>query len=154
MSSLHAINTNTLGISEYSGPTFLALAEFNGKLYGITATQLLEVGSGTDEVLECEIQTGFEDFGIDNKKYIRNIVPTHESSDGFTLTLTAVVEGEEVSDSYVFGAAEGGAPRRDPERTQDHIREQHWQLQITNTDGGSIDLISLWAGVQDVKRTF
>ena len=62
--TIHAINTQTLGISEYTGLDFIALVEHEGRTYGLTATGLYELVGADDDGTDIDASIDGQDILI------------------------------------------------------------------------------------------
>lgn len=151
--TIHAINAEALGISEYHDLTLRGLVEHDGRLYGITPTQLVELtgadDSGTD--IDASIKLGKVDLNDPQLKRGTAIYVGGAASGGLTVNVTAEESGTETERSYSMPAWAGSLHERRKKLARG-VASRFYQVELANVDGGTFSIEKLGIWLQQMSR--
>lgn len=149
--SIHTVNTNSLGITEYTGLSLVSMVEHNGQLYAITSTELLEFTGEDDGGVDIDVvlKTGKLDFNSQAIKQMDSVYINGTSSADITLTTTTVEAGVETNRDYTIPSWSGGKDER-RKRLGRGARSRWWQVKLTTV--GSLILRDLKALIAPTSR--
>ena len=156
--TIHAINANTFGISEYKGLSPVKILSHGGRSYVLTSTQLLELTGSTDDGTDIDayIQTGKIDFGSPKEKRVSRAYVRDQYANALELTtLIDAVDAEDdaVEDSYTYSIPGKVGARQNPqtERLRRDLKGTGWAFKIANVDGGGLVLKGFSVDVEGIE---
>lgn len=137
--SLYAINAVTLGISQYTGLSFIAVVEHDGRYYGLTETEMFEITGTTDDDvdIDCHIKTGIPDFNSPHLKYCPRAYLGYEADEGARVTTFSTDGGEDRTREYNVDATVGNVVRDGRVKLGRNTKARYWGFKIANYSGGS-----------------
>lgn len=156
--TIHAINAQTTGISEYVGLSPVQIMEHGGRHYIIVAAQLLELTGSDDDGtnIDAHILSGKMDFGTDEEKRLaRAYIKT---AYGNALTLSTIVDEVDAEEavaeatySYSIPAQSGAKQHSYSERLRRDVKAVSWSFKVANVSGGGLDLKRLSVDVEGIE---
>lgn len=151
--SIHTINTNSLGITEYTGLSLISVVEHGGQMYAITTTELLEFTGTDDDGTDIDIifKTGLLNFNDESLKQMDSVYLSGTSSENLTLTTTTIEDGIATNRAYTVDSWTGLKYER-RKLLGRGVKSKWWQVKIANTNGGSFILRNLKALVAPASR--
>jgi hypothetical protein len=137
-----AINTDSLGVTQYSNFPFDDLETHNGSTYGLTETGLYELVGDTDDgvPIDALIRTGMLTFGSTNLKRVARAFLYITQNDKIYLKVTAEQRGRRDCTTYEISPLEQYDAQLRRVKLGREVRGTSWSFEIGNVDGGSIDL--------------
>ena len=151
---IYAINTDTLGISEYDFRD-VRLGTIGDKTVALAETGLYEQCGDTDAgfCIESYITTGALHFG--NDLFMKSLSRVHlvaKNAGQLQITLTAYnTQGQETLGPYQTNALQTSGLRGMLVRIPRGTPGTHWKLKVGNVDGGEFDLRGLAVDVQQTR---
>lgn len=136
------LNTDSLGVTQYTNFPFDGLTSHGGRSFGLTATGLYELTGDDDDgaPIEALLRTGLTDFGTSYRKALPRAYLYLAQDGGVYLRVTTEWAGKRRQVWYtVTGRPSADAALRRVKLSRG-LRGTSWQFEIANIDGGALDL--------------
>jgi hypothetical protein len=141
--SIYVVNTNTGGISEYTGISYSVLIESNGTTYGVNSDGLYKFtgdsDSGSD--IDAHITTGYINLNSNQLKRFNqgSIIISYESDETGKLTLYNSTDGVDDTDYYDVSIT-ATYPEAFRPVVWDGMKARYWKFKLENTSGADFRL--------------
>ena len=137
--SFHVINAKNLAPSEYTGLSLLGLDVHDGRLYGISASGLIEFAGTDDEGVDVDAytQTGKMDFGGGELKRFPRLYLGGSADGGLSVDVATEEVGTETTRTYPVTLWSGSLRERRVKLARGPM-SRHVQVKVANVDGGSM----------------
>ena len=136
------MNTDTLGMTQYTQFPMNSLVSYNNRTYGIAETGLYLL-DGSDDAgtpIDAHVRLGFMDFGTPHLKRMPRAYLHVKSDNALYLKVISERDGSRKEIWYSLGARDfdGLVTRRI--KLGRGIEARHYALEVSNVDGGTLDL--------------
>jgi hypothetical protein len=137
-----AINTDSLGVTQYTNFPFDGLETHKGSTYGLTETGLYELVGDTDEgaPIEAMVRTGMLTFGSTHLKRVTRAFLYITQDDSIYLRVVSEQRGVRDCTTYEISPLEQYDAQLRRVKLGREVRGTAWSFEIGNVDGGSLDL--------------
>ena len=140
---IYTLNTNTLGISQYTGPDWIGVAEIDGKTLLLRADGLDEQTGTTDngEDIDAYIQTGELHFDEEERrKFCTEARVNGQFNEDLALTVYSNEHGVTQSNSYTLLATTSTENMGRYTKLGKGVRAMGWSFKLANTNGGTFKI--------------
>jgi hypothetical protein len=150
------VNTETGAPALFDNFDFTSIVEHQGNLIATSAEGLFVIQNDANDVdygnrkINCKLQTGFEDFGTDQRKRIRDLYMGYTG--GLHELTVETYNGPSEVYSYEMREREADAPRNNRIRTGRGLNSRFWRFTIRNCGGGKSQIFDMKANVDVSKR--
>ena len=147
----YAVNLATSAVTHYTNFPFDNILRFGNKFYGVKSDGLFEITGDVDLAAQiaAHVKTFQTDFGSKNFKRVPYIYASCRASNGVTIGLTPD-EGTTYSYASKWGTvAQNTNHRVTPGKG---IRGVYYSIDVSNVDGGSLELDTLSVTVAPTQR--
>ena len=129
MSQCHVLNTQTLGVTEYS-LAWLDVVSHDGVLYGLTADGLVKLDAAAAVDFASYVTTGDLDVAPGMSVSFGNARLTLAADKAMTLTTTPQRDGEERAVEYLIPARSGDQARVRFVKLGKGLRGNSWRFKL------------------------
>ena len=144
----YALNTVTLGLSEYTDFNFNSFARISDAYYGAKDDGIykLEGDDYDGNPIWSRVKTGLLDFGDTQVKALHEVVLGYTSDDQLVLKVIGTRDGDKIERWYRLNPQTANATRSGRIKTAKGVRSTHFQLELVNRLGAdfSLDLVKVW----------
>ena len=146
------LNTQSGGLTNYNNFGFSSLAFHGGKLYATSPDGFFELGGDNDDgrQIASTIQTGFLDFGVEEKKRISDVFVGYTGGDlEFDVE---TYDGPQEVYTYEMEYREADAPRNSRVKPGKGLNSRFWRFTIRNTGGADFQIHDIAVEVAKSNR--
>lgn len=146
-----AINTRTLGLTEYRGLSINSFARFNGVYLAATPTGIVALTGDTDgtAIIEASAKLARMNVSSEQLKRVKEVFVSYRS--GNAMMLTVDLEGD-TQYQYVIEPRSTTGMRNSRAKIGRALKSKYWQIGVKNVDGADFDVDSLAFKPQELER--
>ena len=147
------VNTESGSLATYDNWNFQSMAYYDGVLYAVSPDGLFALDADDDagRQIPAEWQTGFEDFGIEEKKRMSDIYVGYTGGN-----LECDIETYETDNSqvytYTLEERDATAPRNNRIRVGKGLVSRRWRFTFRNVNGADFQVHDMGAEVAMSRR--
>lgn len=144
----YVINTESKGLTEYSGYPFNSFAKMGGRYYGMTPEGIREL-EGADDAgspIAARLRLAMTSLGTGNMKRMIAAYLGYTSTGELRLkTITVGVDGQRQANHYRLHAQNADNPREARIKIGQGLRSVYWGFEIESIDGAAfmLDVLDL-----------
>ena len=146
-----AINTRTLGLTEYQGLSINSFAKFNGVTLAATPTGIVALTGSVDgtAIIDASAKLARMHFGYEQLKRVKDVFVSYRSDSAMVLTVD--LEGD-TQYQYTIEPRGTTGLRNSRAKLGRKLKSKYWQLGLKNVDGADFDVDSMAFEPQELER--
>lgn len=148
----YAINLSTGAVTHYTNYPFDNIIRLGAHYYGINSEGMFQIGGDKDITtsIPAHFKTFMTNFGTTVQKRVPSVYTSGRSDGGVTLGITA-----DEGDLYEYTSSWNNVAEAKNHRTivGKNIRGSYYSFEISNVDGGTLELDEITANIAVSERT-